>query len=134
MDKDWLELINAKGTPIVDRLLEENEEIHVGSKVWFPSNIATIRSCVVSLGICDPAPLLDVDASSMVVHAALATGLDFSYGSRFKADIKRIFGIPVHPLGEVRSLPNGCLVWSGKIQAPKCLCQFGIGIMSGGFI
>jgi hypothetical protein len=43
---------------------------------------------------------LDIDASSMAVHASIALGLNFSFGSRFRKDVRRWFGSTVHPLGK----------------------------------
>jgi hypothetical protein len=42
---------------------------------------------------------VDIDASGMAVHASIALGLDFSFGSHFKSDVKYRFGSTVHPLG-----------------------------------
>jgi hypothetical protein len=58
-----------------------------------------IQECKTSPEVRD-LPAIDIDASLMAVHASLAMGLDFTPGSRFKADVHHRFRSTVHSLGK----------------------------------
>jgi hypothetical protein len=71
-----------------------------GSIIEFHSHRATIGECIISPKVRAPVQDLDIDASVMSVHASLVMGLDYTFGSRFKTDIRRKFGSTVHPIGK----------------------------------
>jgi hypothetical protein len=78
--KDWIVLLDARGVPIAGRISDADDVLQIGSSVAFPSHLAMIRECRSSPKVRD-SPAVDIDASSMAVHASLAMGQDFTPGS-----------------------------------------------------
>jgi hypothetical protein len=98
----WLDLLNAKGSTISGRFLENGEVLLDGSNVVFPCHRAKIQSCIISPPEVRDSDLLSCDAS-MSVHASLALGLDFSWGMNFQKRVKHCYGSTVHPLGKANN-------------------------------
>jgi hypothetical protein len=88
--KDWIVLLDARGVPVAGRISDADDVLQIGSCVAFPSHMAMIWECRSSPKVRD-SPAVDIDASSMAVHASLAMGLDFALGSQFKADVRHRF-------------------------------------------
>jgi hypothetical protein len=83
ISNNWLVLLNAKGTPIIGRYLENGEIFSIGSDVVFPFHRAKVQVYMISPPkVREPEPI-SCDAS-MSVHAFLAMGLDFSWVLSFR--------------------------------------------------
>jgi hypothetical protein len=99
LSNNWLVLLNAKGTPIIGRFLENGEILSVGSEVVFPYHRAKISVCMISPPeVRQPDPI-SFDGS-MSVHASISMGLDFSWGLEFQKKVKDCYHSTIHPLGK----------------------------------
>jgi hypothetical protein len=123
----WLLLKDAKGAMVGRRTLRSSDSFGIGTKISFPNHeirmgkpwsgsaevsMTACSSSVpvaadVSLTACSPSvPVTDesirkkVSLPSLPGSADISKQLDFSYGHKFKADVRKRLASTVHPLGK----------------------------------
>jgi hypothetical protein len=123
----WLLLKDAKGAMVGRRTLRSSDSFGIGTKISFPNHEirmgkpwsgsakvsmtacsssvpmaadVSLTACSPSMHVTDESIRKNVSLSSLPGSADISKQLDFSYGHKFKTNVRKRLASTVHPLGK----------------------------------